>query len=240
MASKTILEFRKRGLTPPIRTKPGMWSWLFLLLGAPFLLGGSFLALVSGGPIEFLAGLIGLPFFGFCFFVYLVVLLRAGRRGLLEFSAEGLYHGFYRLEIPWADIGPAWIFGVHAGGGKHSDVVFILRNAAKYESQLGTIERFLFGIMARQGRSKKGGALDKGMTAFGLVFGDLSAGSSTTSALQEMRDRLQDDDDAIVLGIPRLIRFGLSNEDTVEIINTVVMAGGSTGMNKRAGGPENG
>ena len=228
MASKTIQEFRRHGLIRPIRTKPGLWSWLFLFLGAPFLLGGSFLALISGGLIETLAGLIGLPFFGFCFLIYLMVLLRSGKRGLLEFSEQGLYHGLYRFEIPWADIGPAWIFGIRAGGGKHSDVVFILRNASKHKSQLGTVERFLFGIMNRQSHSKKSGALDKGMTAFGLLFGDLDAGSSTTNALQEKRDRLQGDDDAVVLGIPRLIRFGLSNEDTVEIINTVLMRHQST------------
>ena len=222
MASKSIQRFRENGLVQPIRTKPGIRSWLFFLLGAPFLIGGSFLALTTGGPIEFLAGLIGLPFFGVGFLIYLAVLLRAGRRGLLELSEQGIYHGLYRLEIPWADVGPAWVYGIRAGGADHRDVLFILRNASNYKSQLGVAERFLFRIMERQSRSKSGGPWDAGMKAFGLVFGEPEAGSGAVNALQKMRDRLRDDDNSIVLGIPRIIRFGLSNEDTVEIINTVL------------------
>lgn len=224
MASKTIQKFRQNGLAQPIRTRPGLLSWLFLLLGAPFLIGGSIFALTVGGPIEMLAGLIGLPFFGFGFLIYLVALLRARRRGMLEFSDRGIYHGLYGLEIPWTDVGPAWIFAVRAGGSEHRDVVFILRNASKHKSQLGSIERFHFGINERQSRSKSGGALDTGMKAFGLIFRDPDAGSSAVSFLEDMRNRLADDDNSIMLGIPRIIRFGLSNEDTVEIINTVLIA----------------
>ena len=225
MASTAIQEFRRNGLVRPIRTKPGIRSWLFLLFGAPFLIGGSFLALTDGGPIEFLAGVIGLPFFGIGFLIYLAVLLRAGKRGLLEFSDQGIYHALYGIEIPWADMGPAWIYGIRAGGVDHSDVLFILRNASRYRRQLGSIGRFLFGIMECQGRSKPGGALEKGVAAFGMVFGEAKAGSETAAVLQEMRDRLSVEQDTIVLGIPRIIRFGLSNEDTVEIINTVLTSG---------------
>jgi hypothetical protein len=222
MALRTIQEFRRNGLVRPVRAKPGLRSWLFLLFGAPFLIGGSFLALTDGGPIEFLAGLIGLPFFGIGFLIYLIVLLRAGKRGLLEFSERGIYHALYGIEIPWADIGPAWIFGVRAGGADHSDVLFIVRNASRYRRQLGSIGRILFGMMERQGRSKPGGALEKGMAAFGMVFGETKAGSETAAVLREMRDRLHGEPDTIVLGIPRIIRFGLSNEDTVEIINATL------------------
>ena len=80
---KPIEQFREHGLSRPIRIGPGLRSYLFLLLGGPFLVGGSVLALMQGGPVVFLAGLIGLPFFGFAFLIYLIVLLRSQRRGLL-------------------------------------------------------------------------------------------------------------------------------------------------------------
>ncbi len=223
MPSQTIQQFRQHGLAKPVRAKPGIGSWLFLVFGGLFLVGGSLMALVSGGPLEFLAGLIGLPFFGFGFYVYLNVLSRSGNRGMLEFSKQGIYHGLYNLEIPWSDIGPAWVYGIKVGLASNHDVLFILKNAPKYKAQLGGIERFLFTVMERQGRSQSGGALDMGVRAFGLVFGEPDAGSDTVKALEEMRDRLKDDPDSAVLGIPRIIRFGLSNEDTVELINTMIM-----------------
>jgi hypothetical protein len=225
MPSQTIQQFRQYGLSEPIRTKAGIGSWLFFLLGAPFLVGGSFLALVSDKPLGFLVGIIGLPFFGFGFFVYYRVLARSGERGMLEFSKQGIYNSLYKLEIPWEDVGPAWVYGIQVGMVGNRDVLFILRNAPKYKAQLGGIERFLFTLMERQGRSQSGGALDLGVKAFGMVFGEADAGSDTVAALEEMRKRLKDDPNSAVLGIPRIIRFGLSNEDTVEIINTMVMQG---------------
>lgn len=223
MSSQTIQQFRQYGLAEPIRTKPGIWSWLFLVFSGLFLVGGSLFALVDGGPLEFLIGLIGLPLFGFGILVYFKVLSRSGQRGMLEFSKQGIYHGLYNIEIPWADVGPAWVYGIQVGLANNRDVLFILRNAPKYKAQLGGLERFLFTLMERQGRSQSGGALDLGVKAFGLVLGQTEAGSDTVNALQEMRDRLKNDPNAAVLGIPRLIRFGLSNEDTVEIINTMIM-----------------
>jgi hypothetical protein len=223
MPSQTIQQFRQYGLAEPIRTKPGIGSWLFLIFGGLFLVGGSLLALVDGGPFEFLVGLIGLPFFGFGFYVFFNVLSRSGERGMLEFSKQGIYHGLYNLEIPWADIGPAWTYGIQVGLANNRDVLFILRNASQYKARLGGIERFLFTLMERQGRSQAGGALDMGVKAFGMVFGEADAGSDAVKALEEMRARLKDDPNAAVLGIPRIIRFGLSNDDTVEIVNTMVV-----------------
>ena len=219
---RPIEQFREHGLSRPIRIGPGLRSYLFLLLGGPFLVGGSVLALMQGGPVVFLAGLIGLPFFGFAFLIYLIVLVRSQRRGLLEFSNRGIYHALYRLDLAWSDIGPAWIFSVHAGGRVHADVLLMLRNVSKFRPALGTLERFLFAIMERQGRSASGGALDSGMKAFGLVFGEAQGSQDAVGALADMRRRLSNEPDAIVLPIPRIIRFGLSNEDTIEIINTVV------------------
>jgi hypothetical protein len=223
LPSQSIQQFRQHGLAEPIRTKPGIGSWLFLVFGALFLVGGSLFALVDGGALEFLVGLIGVPFFGFGFYVFFNVLSRSGERGMLELSKQGIYIGLYNLEISWADVGPAWVYGVQVGMVSNRDVLFILRNASKYKAQLGGIERFLFTLMERQGRSQSGGALDMGVKAFGMVFGEADAGSDTVKALEEMRAQLKGDMNSAVLGIPRIIRFGLSNEETVEVINTMVM-----------------
>ena len=164
-----------------------------------------------------------MPLFAFGFLIYLIVLVRSWRRGLLEFSNRGIYHGLYRLDLAWMDIGPAWIYSMQAGGRMHEDVLFVLRNASKYKPALGKIERLLFEIMERQGRSPSGGALDSSLRTFSLVYGQPRAGEDTIDALDEMRSRLGSQPDAIVLPIPRIMRFGLSNENTVEIINAVVL-----------------
>jgi len=223
MASREIEQFRSHGLGSPICIKPGLRSYLFLLFVGPLLIAGSILALAKGGPLPFLAGLIGLPLSAFAFLLYLVVLLRSRRRGLIEFSNRGIYHALYRLDLAWSDIGPAWTYSLRAGGRMHEDVLFILRNASNYKPALGKIERILFAIMERQGRSASGGALDSALRSFTAIFGEAGAGSDTVGVLNEMRRRLSREPDAVVLSIPSLIRPGLSNADTVEIVNTVVV-----------------
>jgi hypothetical protein len=81
MASREIEQFRRHGLGSPICIKPGLRSYLFLLFAGPLLIGGSVLALAKGGPLTFLAGLIGLPLSAFACLLYLVILLRSRRRG---------------------------------------------------------------------------------------------------------------------------------------------------------------
>ena len=81
MASSEIEQFRRHGLGSPICIKPGLRSYLFLLFAGPLLIGGSVLALAKGGPLTFLAGLIGLPLSAFACLLYLVILLRSRRRG---------------------------------------------------------------------------------------------------------------------------------------------------------------
>jgi hypothetical protein len=75
MASSEIEQFRRHGLGSPICIKPGLRSYLFLLFAGPLLIGGSVLALAKGGPLTFLAGLIGLPLSAFACLLY----LQAGR-----------------------------------------------------------------------------------------------------------------------------------------------------------------
>ncbi len=217
---KAIEQFRQTGLTPPIRTRAGITSWAFFLLGGPFLIGGSVLALLEGNILEQVIGAFGLVFFGFCLLLYGGLLVRSGSRGMLTFTERGIYHALYGLEIDWQDVGPAWVYEVSAAGSRHADVMFILRQASLYRRQLGPIGKFLFAVMDRQAKSRKGGALEMGVRAFGTVAG---GGADVSHALEGMRQRLEQDDDAIALGIPRIIRFGLSNDDVIEIINTTVL-----------------
>ena len=138
---------------------------------------------------------------------------------MLAFSDRGIYHALYGLEIQWHDVGPAWIYEVTAAGSRHRDVMFILRNASKYRRQLGPVGKFLFAVLDRQARSRQGGTLETGIQAFGAVGG----GADVGNALEDMRLRLAQEDDAIALGIPRINRFGLSDEDVTEIINTTIL-----------------
>jgi hypothetical protein len=223
MASKTIEQFHSHGLDMPIRIKPGIRAYLFLFLAMPSMIAGSILAIAKGGPIDALAGLIVLPMFGLGLVVYSIVIWRSHRRGMLEFSNRGIHHGLYQLDLDWRDIGPAWTFSLHAGGRPHEDVLFILRNVSRYRPMLGPLGRLLFAIMERQGRSASGGALDTSTRSLMTMLGQGQAGDDAVNALEKMRQVLRGEPDAIVLGLPRIIRFGLSNEDTVEIINTVVL-----------------
>jgi hypothetical protein len=220
---KPIEQFRKNGLDQPIRARAGILSWLFFILGGPFLVGGSLLALVTGNLFEQAVGAFGLVFFGFGFLIYAGLLVRSRSRGMLAFSESGIYHALYGLEIDWRDVGPAWTYQVAAAGSHHSDVMFILRNASKYRRQLGPLGKFLFAVMDRQASSRRGGALETGIHALGAFAG----GADIGNALEEMRQRLAQEDDAIALGIPRIIRFGLSNEDVTEIVNTTILQRGT-------------
>jgi len=172
----------------------------------------------ASDPIAWLAGLIGLPFFGVAFLWYFFLLARAKKQGLISFSNAGLYYGMYDIEFAWDDMGPAWSYTVMG----NTDVLFVLRNASEYQKQLSGFARWHFGLMERQFRSKSGGALDQGVKAFGMLFGELGAGSDAVRALENARLRLQAEPGSAVLGLPSITRFGLSNDETIEIINTVV------------------
>ncbi len=223
MTSKFIRQFHDTGLTPPLQSRPGLLAWVFFLTAAPFLLGASLFALFVGGPLEFLAGLIGLIFFGFCFFVYFLFLMRGIWTGSLQFSESGLFHGLYNIHIPWDDIGPAWVYEIHAGGITHRDVLFILKNTDSYKDKLGFIERFLFNVMERQIQSNSGGVWDTGLEAFCLVFGKDGDADRAVNALNDLRQALKNTPGAIALPIPKIMRFGISNEDIAEVINHVIV-----------------
>ena len=82
---KLIEQFRRDGLARPIRTRAGVLSWLFLMLGGPFLVGGSLFALLRGNLFEQAVGAFALLFFGIGLLIYAGVLVRSGSRGMLAF-----------------------------------------------------------------------------------------------------------------------------------------------------------
>jgi hypothetical protein len=222
MASKALQQLTLHGLGKPIIVRPGILEWAFVLLGGPFLIGGAIVALKDGGALNTAAGLVGVLLFGPAFLWLASLLVRSAIKGTLRFSESGFYHGQYGLEFDWNDIGPAWIYSLEAGGRKHKDVLFLLRNKSKYKPQMGVFGRWSFSIMEWQAGSRKGGALETSVPVMGLLLTQDQADIS--DALETMRQSVANEPDAVPLGIPRIIRFSVPNEDIVAIINTIVMS----------------
>ena len=59
-----------------------------------------------------------------------------------------------------------------------------------------------------------------GIYAFGKLLG---TDPDISDALNEMRRRVMNEPDAVILSIPRIMRFSLSNDEILEIINSVVL-----------------
>jgi hypothetical protein len=220
MASKALAQLISNGLRKPIIVRPGILEWAFLLAGAPFLIGGSLVALNDGGALNTAAGLAGLLLFGPAFLWLAVLLARSAVKGTLRFSDSGFYHGQYGLEFDWNDVGPAWIYSVTVGGRERKEVLFLLRNKTKYRQKLGAVGRWSFSIMEWQANSQKGGAVETSVPVIGLALTQDEADIS--QALETMRRSVANEPDAVPLGIPRIIRFSVPNEDIVTIINTIV------------------
>jgi hypothetical protein len=222
MASKALQQLTLHGLGKPIIVRPGIAEWAFLLLGAPFLIGGALVALKDGGTLDTAAGLVGLLFFVPAFLWLASLLVRSAIRGTLRFSDSGFYHGQYGLEFDWNDIGLAWIYSVKTGGREHKEVLFLLRNKSKYKQQLGMFGKWSFSIMEWQASSRKGGALETCASMMGPLL--TQDESDISDALESMRRSVAKEPDAVPLAIPRIIRFSVPNEDIVAIINTIVMS----------------
>ena len=77
-------------------------------------------------------------------------------------------------------------------------------------------------MMERQFKSQTGGLLDKGIMAFGMHYDALGEVDQTINVLNDARLRIQMEPDSAIIGLPSITRFGLSNEETLEIINTIV------------------
>ncbi len=229
---KAIEQYRRDGLSRPIRFRAGLAFKLFFWWGGGFLMLGAVLMMLEGGPVEQVLGLAALLFFGLCLSIMLVAWVRGRRRGLLEISGQGLYMSHLGIVLPWRDIGPAWVYTVHQKGFALKDVTFVLDNSSQHLDRLGPLGRFLFRLSGALSRSRKGGAIEWGLHATMLAF-DAGRGKrgQMDDALEMMRQAVLARPDAIVFNVPMVLRFGISAEDMLAIINAETLArrGGETG-----------
>jgi hypothetical protein len=200
--------------------------WSFFVLGMVFGFGPCLLVLLESGegieidPIKWTVVVILCPlFFGPILLWYFFILARAKKQGLISFSETGIYSCQYDKEFAWEDVGPAWSYTVSG----HTDVLFVLRNASKYRKQLSGVARLFFYLNQRQFGTRSGGAYGLGVKAFGTLVGESGRAEEAIGILKNARQRLQAEPDSTVLGLPSILRFGLSNDETIEIINTVVV-----------------
>ena len=200
-ALNPILQFRRNGLDPPIVLKANYR--LALGCGALWLLACVFAIAMADEIIVQGAGILGMAFLVLVSPYFLPALFR---RGSLIFSNEGVYHGYYNLRFEWCDVGPAWISTHSVRGTPVSVVVFLVRRASFYRTQVRWFKRPLF---ARQ--SAKSKSFYRANVA------------NPSNLLEEIRKRTAADPDALVLTIPKVIRAGLSDVGAVEIINSVLL-----------------
>ncbi len=147
---------------------------------------------------------ISVVFFGTGALVLIVLLTMVSNRDILVLSERGLCYGFYGLEIEWRDVGPAWIYSIEWEEGELRDVLFLVRRAPFYRQKLRWDKRLLFSLASRKGKS---------------YSPEVDGGDG----LDELRQAVMAEGDSVAIPLPNLVRRGLSNEETVEIINTVVL-----------------
>lgn len=222
---KAIEQYRRDGLSRPIRLRAGLAFRLFFWWGGAFLMLMCVVAILDGGPVEQVAGLFGFVFFGFCLMVLALAWFRGRRRGLVELSEQGLYLSHLGLVLPWQDIGPAWVHTIHQRGIALKDVTFILGNASRHYDRMDAVGRLLFRISRAVSTSRPGGAVDWGLRA---VLAAMDAGTGAhrqiDQALEMMRRSVLDKPDTIVFNVPLVLRLGVSAEDMLAIINAEALA----------------
>jgi len=222
---EAVEQYKQNGVREPIRLRPGKkFHWAFWG-GHSFLLFGALLMMMEDGPFENFIGLVGFLFFGTTFLIWLVALLRARERGTVELSGDGLYMSHIGVLLPWSDIGPAWSQPVHIKGMTMHDVCFVVRNAKTHMKKMDFIGRGLFKLALKVSSSRKGGAIQWGLhAALALVDAGTGLHRQTAAILQRMRDAVLEEPGAMVFNVPSLLRFDLSADDLVAILNTEVMA----------------
>jgi hypothetical protein len=218
---KPMDQYAARGLSEPIRFRPGIGFHLLLWIGGPLLIAGCVFAIVAGDTVLQLVGAFGVIFFGFGLFVMLQALMRSGARGLFELSAEGLYLAQYGATFAWPDLGPAWITEATAGKSV-KDVCFVLRNAKKYVPKMGAVGKTIVAMSKTISKQQLSAPAEWGLGLLSALADiDIDA-KEIGKTLAEMREHMAGEADAVVLNIPAPYRFGVPSDAFVAIINNEV------------------
>lgn len=217
---KPIEKYQRFGLETPITFRAGVKFHLLLWGGGSFLILGCIMAMADGDVFEQFIGAFGLVFFGLALGILIFALLRSGSHGLFEISKEGIYMSHIGVVLPWEDIGPAWIFISKHQGGKTKDVLFVLRNLSRHSARMGSIARLLMRISKKVAHSESGGSVEWGLkTIFFAADADSDVYDQLSSVLDRMRNSVIGEADTTVFNVPVPLRFGVSAEDLLAIIN---------------------
>jgi hypothetical protein len=216
---KPIEQYQRFGLAQPITIRPGVRYHLLLWGGGGFLMLGCVLALTQRAGFEQAMGALGLLFFGLALGIMIFALVKSRSRGLCELSEHGLYMAHLGVILPWKDIGPAWCAVYEHQGGRTKDVCFVLRNITQHIAGTRRIGRFLLRLSQRVAQSKSEGILVWGLRIF-MKHADVSELYDQLAVeLGLMREAIQNQPDSSVFNIPVPLRFGISAEELVAILN---------------------
>ncbi len=204
VAAIPIERFRRIGLDPPIAVKADIGQLLLIVMGCLGFVAVGLVLINLDNRFERLAGVASVAFFGFGALISTAFLVIVSGRDTLVLSEKGIHLGFYHLDIGWRDVGPAWICTIPLERGQIRDVLFLIRRAPTYKRKLRWDRRLLFAFASWKAKS-------------------YGPADDADDELSELRQTVAASDDSVAFPIPSLIRRGLSNEEIVTIINSVVL-----------------
>lgn len=211
-------------LNPPITIRAN-WKLHFLLWGGgALLLAACVFALFAGDDYKIqIVAAIGIPFFGLCLIFGGAGVWRGQKRGLVAFSEQGIWLSALGVEFPWKIVGPAWVMHIKHAGGESHEVFFVVRNVSLHTSELDFVGKLFLRIAKKSLSVGKGGVVDWGLNAFLSLGGDSHSFDELASNMEEMRDRMSNDDDAFAMSIPTPYRIGVPPEQIVALINSEIL-----------------
>lgn len=216
---KPIEQYRRFGLEKAITIKPGIRFHFLLWGGGSFLILGCIIAMAEGNILEQLIGAFGIVFLGLALGIMFFALIKSGSRGLLEISNQGIYMSHIGVVLPWEDLGPAWLSVIKHQGGRTKDVGFVLRNVSKHTAKMGSLGRMLMGFSKKVSHSESGGLVDWGFKALLFAADANDMNDQLAAELARIRNSVMNEPTSTVFNIPVPLRFGISAEDLVAIIN---------------------
>ncbi len=198
-----IERFRKIGLDPPIALSADTGRLRLTLVGCVALVIGGVFGLEMVDESDRLGIISAIVVFGLAALYSAFLLITFSRRAGLIFSKSGIYHGLFGVNLEWRDVGPAWIKSTRVRGREFREVLFLLRREAVYAQKMRWDMRLLFLLMSSDPK--------------------LHRCTGNNDDLSRLREMVIGERDSVAIPIAENLRLGLSNDETVEIINTVVL-----------------